>query len=37
MKFTSAQEIRIQAVWPASISPGAMASPMVYVYGHGWG
>ena len=31
MKFTSAQEIRIHAVWPASISP--VPSPMVYVYG----
>ena len=28
MKFTSAQDISIQAVWPASIPPGAMASAM---------
>ena len=28
MKLTSAQETRIQAVWPSSISP--VPSPMVY-------
>ncbi len=36
MKFTSAQLIRIQAVWPGSISP--VPSPMVYVRVRGkWG